>query len=101
MVSSGIFAYHCNMNWANHKYVQKIEKANMYFPKSWMCSLFTNSSWPRFLKYITKSVIRAIPDTNELPKVYQLYMVLYQCASILMSHSHGMREPMVTTKKTT
>ena len=31
-----------------------------------------------------------MPATNVLAKVYQLYMVLYQCASILISHSQGM-----------
>ena len=32
------------------------------------------------------------PATNVLAKVYQLYMVLYQCASILISHSQGIED---------
>src|SRR5678809_304020 len=38
---------------------------------------------------MTNKVIRATPDTNVLAKVYQLYIVLYQCASMLISHNHG------------
>ena len=41
-----------------------------------------------------------MPDTKVLAKVYQLYMVLNQCASILISHSHGMVEPTVSANKT-
>ena len=39
-----------------------------------------------------------MPATNELANVYQLYMVLYQCASILMSHSQGMDDITVNAK---
>src|SRR4029078_1497628 len=36
-----------------------------------------------------------MPDTKVLANVYQLYIVLNQCASMLMSHIHGMVEPTV------
>src|SRR4030095_2814621 len=39
--------------------------------------------------------------TNVLAKVYQLYMVEYQCASMLINHNQGMVEPTVNAKNTT
>src|SRR5688572_8080133 len=40
------------------------------------------------------------PDTQVLAKVYQLYMVENQCASMLMSHSQGVVEPTLRAKIT-
>src|SRR4030095_10904690 len=44
--------------------------------------------------------MRANPDTKVLAKVYQLYMVENQCASILISQSQGMVEATVSAKNT-
>ena len=49
---------------------------------------------------IQTKLINATPDTNVLAKVYQLYMVLYQCASMLISHSHGIVDITVSAKTT-
>src|SRR5450755_979325 len=40
------------------------------------------------------------PPTNVLAKVYQLYMVEYQCASMLISHNQGMVEATVSANHT-
>lgn len=40
----------------------------------------------------------ATPDTNVLANVYQLYMVLYQWASMLISHNQGMEDITVSAK---
>ncbi len=45
-------------------------------------------------------VISAMPATNVLANVYQLYMVLYQCASILISHNQGIEDITVNEKNT-
>src|ERR1700730_16208599 len=49
---------------------------------------------------ITNRVIRAIPATKVLANVYQLYMVLYQCASTLINQSHGIEDMTVNAKTT-
>src|ERR1700694_1035313 len=41
-----------------------------------------------------------MPATKVLANVYQLYMVEYQCASRLMSHSHGMEDSTVRANST-
>src|SRR5882672_5767709 len=41
-----------------------------------------------------------MPATNVLANVYQLYIVLYQCASILINHSQGMDDITVNAKNT-
>ena len=41
-----------------------------------------------------------MPETKVLAKVYQLNMVLYQCASILMIQSHGMVDATVNVNTT-
>ena len=41
-----------------------------------------------------------MPATNVLANVYQLYMVLYQCASILISHNQGIEDITVNAKTT-
>src|SRR5262245_23861226 len=66
-----------------------MENANINLPISCRCSSFANSRYPLFFMYITNTAINAMPDTQLLANVYQLYMVLYQCASILISHSQG------------
>src|SRR6266513_3594377 len=38
--------------------------------------------------------------TKVLAKVYQLYMVLYQCESILINHNHGIDDITVNAKTT-
>src|SRR3712207_3076548 len=53
-----------------------------------------------FFKKTTNRVMRAIPATKELAKVYQLYMVEYQCASRLISQSQGMDDSTVRAKST-
>ena len=45
-----------------------------------------------FFRNTTKRAIRAIPETNVLANVYQLYIVLYQWASMLISQSQGMED---------
>ena len=45
-------------------------------------------------------VIKARPETNVLAKVYQLYMVEYQCAFKLINHSHGMDDNTVNANRT-
>src|SRR4030095_12575919 len=41
-----------------------------------------------------------MPATKVLANVYQLYMVEYQCASMLISHSQGMVEATVNANHT-
>src|SRR5829696_3358044 len=50
--------------------------------------------------YTTNSVINAIPATKDEAKVYQLYMVEYQCASILINHNHGIDDKTVRPNNT-
>ena len=50
---------------------------------------------------MTKIVRRAMPDTKVLANVYQLYMVLNQCGSMLISHIHGIVDPTVRPNNTT
>src|SRR5450432_2567527 len=45
-------------------------------------------------------VIRAMPDTKVLAKVYQLYMVEDQWGSMLISHNQGVTEATVRTNQT-
>src|SRR5450432_4377377 len=44
--------------------------------------------------------MRDMPATNVLAKVYQLYMVEYQCASILINHNQGIVEATVNANHT-
>ena len=44
--------------------------------------------------------INAHPATNVLAQVYQLYMVEYHFASMLISHSHGIDDITVNPKNT-
>src|SRR5689334_9761375 len=81
--------YHISMYWANHTYVQKILNANISLPRSCTCSLVTISRLPWFFRYTTHRRIRLIPLTKAEANVYQLNMVEYQCASMLMIHIHG------------
>src|SRR5690606_3766291 len=62
-------------------------------PRSCRCSSVTYSSCPRFFSQTTNKVMSAIPATNVEANVYQLYMVLYQCESILINHNQGSVEP--------
>src|ERR1700692_1312411 len=48
----------------------------------------------------TNKAINATPATKVLANVYQLYMVLYQCASILINHNHGIDDITVNAKTT-
>jgi hypothetical protein len=41
-----------------------------------------------------------MPDTKELANVYQLYIVEYQCASMLIIHNQGTVEPTVRANHT-
>src|SRR6478752_2964271 len=49
---------------------------------------------------MTYKVINAIPATKVEANVYQLYMVLYQCASILISHNQGVVDITVKPNQT-
>src|SRR3954468_11453412 len=49
---------------------------------------------------MTNNVISARPATNVLAKVYQLYMVENQCASMLISQSQGAVDITVNTNQT-
>ena len=75
-----------------------MENANMNFPRSCKCSSFVSSRYPWFFRYITNMAINEQPATNVLAHVYQLYIVEYQCASILISQSHGMVDITVRAK---
>src|SRR6476620_7490583 len=44
-------------------------------------------------------MISARPDTHVLANVYQLYMVEYQCASMLISHNHGVVDMIVSANQ--
>src|SRR5215218_8479971 len=69
-----------------------MENANMNFPRSCKCSSFAYSRYPLFFRKTTNNVISAIPATKVDAKVYQLYMVEYQCALMLMSHNQGIED---------
>src|SRR5436190_8683962 len=70
-----------------------MENANINFPTSCKCSSVTYGNCPLFFKNTRKIAIKDSPATKVLAKVYQLNMVLYQCASILIIHNHGIVEP--------
>src|SRR5687767_12060328 len=72
----------------------------MNLPRSCRCSSLVSSRYPWFFRYITNRVISATPATKVLANVYQLYMVEYQCASILISHSQGTVDITVNTNHT-
>jgi hypothetical protein len=75
-----------------------MEKANINLPTSCRCSSFVKGRCPWFLRKIINSAIKARPDTKVEAKVYQLYIVLYQCASILINQSQGMVDITVRAK---
>ena len=72
----------------------------MNFPRSCKCSSLVSSRYPLFLRKYKYIEINASPATKVLPNVYQLYMVEYHFASILMSHNQGMDDMTVNAKKT-
>src|SRR5215203_3301279 len=45
-------------------------------------------------------VINANPETKVLAKVYQLYIVEYQCAFKLINHNQGMEDNTVNANRT-
>src|SRR5690606_18142654 len=51
-------------------------------------------------RYTTKRMISAIPGCQVLAKLNQLYMVEYQCASILISQNHGVTDIAVKANNT-
>src|SRR3569833_3171421 len=77
-----------------------MEKANINLPRTCRCSWLVASRYPLFLRYTTNKAIRLMPDTNELANAYQLYLVLYQFASMLIIHNQGTVEPTVKANQT-
>src|SRR5678810_482858 len=75
-----------------------MENANMNFPRSCKCSSLVSSRYPWFFFFITNMASNEQPATNVLAHVYQLYIVEYQCASILISQSQGMVDITVRAK---
>ena len=77
-----------------------MENANMNFPKVVNVFIIGVFQVAMVLQVNNKHSITDMPDTQVLAKVYQLYMVEYQWASMLISQSQGVVDITVSANQT-